>query len=74
MTTKLENAMSRVASLPEEGQDFVASVILQELEGKERWDNLFRDPGSQTLLDRLGGAALAEFDAGLTKEGGFGGE
>jgi hypothetical protein len=73
MTAKLEKAMERVAGLPEEGQDFVASVILQELESDERWETLFHDPRSQGLLDRLAGEALAEFDAGVTKEGGFGG-
>jgi hypothetical protein len=74
MTAMLEKAMARVAGLPDEGQDLVASVILQELESHERWDALLRDPRSQRLLDRLGGDALAEFEAGLTKEGGFGDE
>jgi hypothetical protein len=74
MTKMLEKAMTRVASLPDEGQDFVASVILHELDSSERWERLFLDPRSQGLLDNLASEAIAEFDKGLTKEGGFGDE
>jgi hypothetical protein len=74
MTDLLEKALSRVASLPAKEQDFVASIIMQELDSGERWDTLFADARSQALLERLGREALAEHEAGRTSEGGFGGE
>ncbi len=41
MTKLLEEAMQRVAELPENEQDAVAALVLAELESEDRWDKLF---------------------------------
>ncbi len=74
MTALLERALTRVTKLPEKAQDFVASIIIQELDSDERWDALFEDPRSQSLLDQMAGTALTDFEAGRTVAGGFGEE
>ncbi len=53
MTALLEKAFARAASMPPEQQDFVAAIILEGLDGNERWEALLADPRSQTALDRL---------------------
>jgi len=72
MTALLEKALARAASLPAEQQDFVASIILEELDGNERWEALLADPRSQSAIDQLAAEGIAEFDAGRTVPGGFG--
>ena len=72
MTALLEKALTRVSNLPEQEQDFFASIIMQEIDSEERWDSLFADPRSQPVLDQMAAGALAEFAAGRTVSGGFG--
>jgi hypothetical protein len=50
MTTLLGKAMARAANLPEEGQNFVVSVILHEPESNDGSDVLFRDPPDKECL------------------------
>lgn len=40
---------------------------LPEIESTHRWDRLFADPRSPTLLARLAAEARAEDEAGLTE-------
>ena len=65
MTRLLEEAFDKVSSLPDEDQDAVASLILEEIESEQRWDELFAN--SQDKLAELGGEALEEHRAGKTK-------
>lgn len=65
MTKQLESAISRVSGLPEEEQDVIASVILQELESEERWRVAFES--SQDQLANLAREAREEYRAGKTK-------
>lgn len=41
MTEKLEQALARVRQLPEDDQNFIAAIIMEELDGDARWDELF---------------------------------
>ena len=59
MTKLLEEAMQRVAELPEDEQDAVAALVLAELESEDRWDKGFA--GSQDALAELA-AEAAELD------------
>jgi hypothetical protein len=46
MTELLERALERVKALPDDGQDAIAALILEELEELEdeaRWDRAFAD-------------------------------
>jgi hypothetical protein len=65
MTQLLEKAVARVSALPDREQDALASVLLDELESEQRWDQLFAS--SQDLLGLMAREALAEYRAGEAK-------
>ena len=50
MSQLMDQAIRRVQQLPEEDQESIASIILQEIESEERWNALFARPerGSST--------------------------
>ncbi|MCU0567818.1 MAG: hypothetical protein MUF49_14610 [Oculatellaceae cyanobacterium Prado106] len=65
MTERLEQAIARLKNLPTEKQDAIATLILEELEEEQRWDEAFeRSPG---LLVKRAAEAMAEYEAGKTQ-------
>ena len=64
MTKLLEEAFAEASKLPEQEQDALAAVILEELASERRWDQAFAD--SADLLAQLANQALAEHRAGKT--------
>ncbi|MGD9854591.1 MAG: hypothetical protein AB7U20_06520 [Planctomycetaceae bacterium] len=66
MTKLLEQAVQQVRQLPNDQQDAIATLILQELEDEARWDAAFAN--SPELLERLAAEAEAEDRAGLTRD------
>ena len=64
MTKLLEEAFAEASKLPEQEQDALATVILEELASERRWDQAFAD--SADLLAQLADQALAEHRAGKT--------
>ncbi len=48
MTELLERALSEISKLPENEQDALASVILQEMAAEKKWSKMFEQ--SQDLL------------------------
>ena len=64
MTKLLEEAFAEASKLPEQEQDALATVILEELASERRWDQAFAN--SADLLDQLADQALAEHRAGKT--------
>jgi hypothetical protein len=62
MTRLMEEAMRRVAELPEGQQDAVASIVLAEIEAEDIWDASYAD--DPDLLDELlaEGFAIEEGD------------
>ena len=58
MTKLLEEAFDRAASLPEEDQNALAALILEEIESERRWEELFEESHDQ--LAALGDEALKE--------------
>jgi hypothetical protein len=67
MVTKLlEQAFSEAAKLPQQEQDVLASMILEELSSERRWDKAFVD--SEDLLAQLADEALAEHREGKTQD------
>lgn len=66
MTELLEKAISRLKTLPTDKQDAIASLILEELEDDQRWDESFAR--SPDLLAKLAAEAMAEYRAGKTQE------
>jgi hypothetical protein len=65
MTKLLEEAFAEASKLPEQEQDALAAVILEELASERRWDQAFAD--SADLLAQLADQALAEHQAGKTQ-------
>ncbi|MBK9334011.1 MAG: hypothetical protein IPM96_16790 [Ignavibacteria bacterium] len=56
MTTLLEKAVDRISKLPENEQDEIAKIILDEIEDEKVWYNKFRN--SQNELSILADQAL----------------
>ena len=62
MTQALSTAVATAAQLPEEEQDALVAILLEEMESKERWSALFAD--SPNLLERMANEAIQDFQAG----------
>jgi hypothetical protein len=61
---QLEEAMVRASSLPDERQEALAALILEEIATEERWEAQFN--GSADKLAALADAALDEDARGET--------
>lgn len=66
MTELLEQVIARLKTLPTDKQDAIATLILEELEDDQRWDESFAR--SPNLLAKLAAEAMAEYRAGKTQE------
>ncbi len=64
--TTLEKAISKLQTLPLEKQEFMAEVILEELESDTLWDSTFAN--SQKELRLLAEQALQEIEQGDFEE------
>jgi hypothetical protein len=65
MTRLLEKAFEEASKLPEEDQDALAEMLLNELASEERWTEAFAK--SQDKLALLAKEALIEFEQGKTR-------
>ena len=65
MTELLEKAFAEAAKLPQEAQDMLARMLLDDLVAEEKWDDAFAN--SQDKLALLADEALAEYRDGKTK-------
>jgi len=68
MSQLMELAIQKARELPERDQEAIASIILQEFESEQRWDELFARPESAELLSRMADQALAEARAGHARK------
>ena len=66
MTELLNQAVARIKNLPDNEQDAIATIILEELEDEMKWEQAFGD--SQDLLAELAAEAITEYKAGKTQE------
>lgn len=67
MTNLLQHAFRVASELPEEQQDMLAQVLLDEMESERKWDELFSRPESEELLNRMAEETLADYEEGLTE-------
>lgn len=65
MTRLLEKAFEEASKLPEEEQDALAEMLLNDLASEERWAEAFAK--SQDQLALLAKEAVAEFKQGKTR-------
>ena len=68
MSQLMEQAFLKAKQLPEQDQEAIASIILQEIESDRRWDELFARPESAELLARMADEAMAEIRAGRARK------
>lgn len=66
MTKLLEQAIAKIKNLPDNKQDSIAAIILEELEDETKWEQAFSN--SQDLLANLAAEAMQEFQGGETQE------
>jgi hypothetical protein len=66
MTERLEEVISRLKTLPTDKQEAIATLILEELEDDQRWDESFAR--SPDLLAKLAAEAMVEYQADKTQE------
>ena len=65
MTTPLlERAIALATDLPDEEQDEIARIMLDQLDGDARWDALFEATADK--LEILANRAAADYHAGRT--------
>ena len=68
MIKQLEDAFKKAAQLPEDEQLLIVEIIRQEIASEKRWQELFEDPLSEYVLDKMIAEALAEDSNGETEE------
>jgi hypothetical protein len=64
MNALLDKAISAIRKLPEAEQEAIARDVLERIEADTRWDDLFADPRSASLLERLADEAHDEISRG----------
>jgi len=69
MTKLLSDAFEKASQLPENLQDELARIVLDELAWEGRWNQTLDE--STDKLDRMAEDALKDYRAGRTKEMGF---
>ena len=69
MTEALERAFRQAQALPDQEQLEIAELIEQKI-ADMRWDTLLSRPESEATLHAMATDAMAEDDAGLTRESG----
>ncbi len=61
----LERAIEEARKLPEDDQETLAWVMLEEIDDQRQWDELFSQPSE--VIERMAEQALEEDRAGLTE-------
>ena len=69
MTKLLSDAFEKASQLPEDLQDELARILLDELTWEKSWDRTLSQSSSK--LDEMAEDALKDYQAGRTKEMGF---
>jgi hypothetical protein len=64
MTKRLAEAFAEAAKLPDDQQEAIAVLLMEEIASERRWDEAFAK--SQDQLSKLADQALAEFEQGKT--------
>ena len=70
MTQTLEKAWNTLINLPEEKQESIAYMILDEIQDEEQWDIQFSN--SEQELIKISNKVRKDIEAGNFEEKGFG--
>ena len=66
MTESLQHAFQLASTLPDESQEMLAAILLEEMESDQKWDQLFAE--SQAALEKMAQKAMGEHRAGKTRK------
>jgi hypothetical protein len=66
MTSLLQEAVQKAMTLPEEEQNALGAILLEEMESERRWKESFAR--STDVLDKLAEEALEEHRHGKTRD------
>ena len=69
MTEALERAFKEAQALPDQEQLEIAELIERKI-ADMRWEKLLARPESESMLHAMAADAIAEDDAGVTRESG----
>ena len=64
MNALLDKAVAAIAKLPREQQEAIARELLERIEADTRWDSLFADPRTESLLKQLADEAADDASRG----------
>ena len=70
MTLTLEKAWNTVVNLPDDRQDLIAFMILEEIQDEQLWDLQFSESNSQ--LSKVANKVKNDIKAGKIQRKGFG--
>jgi uncharacterized protein YihD (DUF1040 family) len=68
MIEALKRAIELAQQLPEEEQQVLAHLMLEEMQAEARWEQVLNDPRSEILLERMAEQAHQEYATGLTRD------
>lgn len=71
MVERLEQAIAEIRKLPKDFQERIADMIFEELEGDQRWEQLFADARSHRFLEEMAQKVRTDIQAGRIKEMGI---
>jgi hypothetical protein len=66
MTNSLQEAFNQASVLPEEQQEVLAAIVLEEIAAEKKWQEAFA--GSQEKLAKMAEEALEEHRRGETED------
>ena len=69
MVKSLEQALAELGKLPEDAQEAIAHDLLEMIRSEAKWDKLFADPRSDSLMKRMTDKARADIAAGKVVDG-----
>jgi hypothetical protein len=64
MTNLLDEAYAAAKELPEDEQEMIGAVLLEEINADRRWEELFAKPSD--VIERMGDKALEDYRLGRT--------
>jgi hypothetical protein len=66
MTNSLQEAFKQASALPEEQQEILAAIVLEEIAAEKQWQEAFA--ASQDILAKLANEALEEHRRGEAED------
>jgi hypothetical protein len=69
MPTVLDQAIEELRAMPPDTQEAIARDLLDLVRSERKWDQLFADPRSDALFDRMAQKVRADVSAGRVTPG-----